>query len=287
MPTLLQQARFVLGELGIRPHKRLGQHFLIDPAVIDRMIAAAQIGPGDTILEIGPGLGVLSNKLAELATRLSLVEVDTVLADRLRERFTGNDRVQVITADFLTLDLSSAFPEPVIHVVASLPYNVATPILFRLLDHRHRFPEVTVMIQKEVAERLSAAPGTKAYGVPSVLTQLYATVTTVGTVGPRSFFPAPKVESQIVRLVFHEAPRIAVQNEKVLRRVVKAAFAQRRKTLRNALRAAGYSDLDAAAERTGIDLQRRGETLSLEEFAALAGVFAKQERSLVLTGHSA
>jgi len=287
MPTLLQQARFVLGELGIRPHKRLGQHFLIDPVVIEQMIAAARIGPEATILEIGPGLGALSDKLAELAARLYLVEVDTVLANRLRERFAKNNRVQVITADFLTLDLSSAFPEPVIHVVASLPYNVATPILFRLLDHRHRFPEVTVMIQKEVAERLSAAPGTKAYGVPSVLTQLYATVTTVGTVGPRSFFPAPKVESQIVRLVFQEAPRIAVQNEKVFRRVVKAAFAQRRKTLRNALRAAGYSDLDAAAERTGIDLQRRGETLSLEEFAALAGVFAKQERSLVLTGHSA
>jgi 16S rRNA (adenine1518-N6/adenine1519-N6)-dimethyltransferase len=241
----LQQARFALGELGVRPHKQLGQHFLIDPAVIDRMITAAQIRPGDTILEIGPGLGVLSNKLAELAARLSLVEVDTVLADRLRERFTGNDRVQVITADFLTLDLSSAFPEPVIHVVASLPYNVATPILFRLLEHRYKFPEVTVMIQKEVAERLSAAPGTKAYGVPSVLTQLYATVTTVGTVGPRSFFPAPKVESQIVRLVFQEAPRVAVQSEGVFRQVVKAAFAQRRKTLRNALRAAGYRDLDA------------------------------------------
>jgi len=273
--TLLQQARFALGELGIRPHKQLGQHFLIDPTVIDRMIAAARIGPETTILEIGPGLGALSETLAELTARLYLVEVDTVLADRLRERFARNDRVRVISADFLALDLSATFPESVIHVVASLPYNVATPILFRLLDHRHRFPEATVMIQKEVAERLSASPGTKTYGLPSVLTQLYATVTTVCTVGPPSFFPAPKVESQVVRLVFQEAPRVVVRNEKVFRRVVKAAFAQRRKTLRNALRAAGYGDLDAIGARTGIDLQRRGETLALDEFAALTNAFAE------------
>ena len=195
MPTLLQQARFALGELGIRPHKQLGQHFLIDPAVIARMIAAAQIGPADTVLEIGPGLGALSESLAEASARLYLVELDTLLADRLRQRFAGDERVHVIAADFLSLDLSTTFPEPEIHVVASLPYNVATPILFRLLEHRHQFPEATVMIQKEVAERLSAAPGTKAYGVPSVLTQLHATVTTVGIIGPQSFFPAPKVES--------------------------------------------------------------------------------------------
>jgi 16S rRNA (adenine1518-N6/adenine1519-N6)-dimethyltransferase len=276
MPLLVQQTRLALDELGIRPHKQFGQHFLINPTVVERMIAIAQISAEDTILEIGPGLGVLSDKLAERAARLYLVEVDTALADRLRTRFTGNDRVQVITADFLSLDLSAVFPEPLIHVVASLPYNVATPILFRLLEYRSKFPEVTVMIQKEVAERLSAAPGTKAYGVPSVLFQLYATIRSVCTVGPRSFFPAPKVESQVVRLVFQNTPRVAVQNENVFRHVVKAAFAQRRKTLRNTLHAVGYSDLDAVSARTRIDLQRRGETLSLEEFATLANVFAER-----------
>ncbi|HKA52042.1 MAG TPA: 16S rRNA (adenine(1518)-N(6)/adenine(1519)-N(6))-dimethyltransferase RsmA [Candidatus Binatia bacterium] len=279
MPTLLQQARFALGELGIRPHKQLGQHFLIDPAVIARMIAAARIGPADTVLEIGPGLGALSESLTEASARLYLVELDTLLADRLRQRFAGDERVHVITADFLSLDLPATFPEPEIHVVASLPYNVATPILFRLLEHRRQFPEATVMIQKEVAERLSAAPGTKAYGVPSVLTQLHATVTTVGTVRPGSFFPAPKVESQIVRLVFQQAPRVAMQDERVFQRVVKAAFAQRRKTLRNALRAVGYNDLDAVSAQTGIDLQRRGETLNLEEFAALANRLAEPTAS--------
>jgi 16S rRNA (adenine1518-N6/adenine1519-N6)-dimethyltransferase len=276
VPTLLQQARFALGELGVRPHKKLGQHFLIDPAVIDRMIKAAQIGSGDTVLEIGPGLGALSEVLAGLAAQLYLIEVDAVLADRLRTRFAGNGRVQVMTADFLSLDLSAAFPEPPIRVVASLPYNVATPILFRLLEHRRRFPEATIMVQKEVAERLSAAPGTKAYGIPSVLTQLYATVTRVCTVHPRSFFPAPKVESQVVRLLFQDAPRVAVRDERLFRRVVKAAFAQRRKTLRNSLRAAGYLDPDAVGEQAGIDLQRRGETLSVEEFAALTDVFVER-----------
>jgi 16S rRNA (adenine1518-N6/adenine1519-N6)-dimethyltransferase len=270
MPTLLQQARFALGELGVKPHKQLGQHFLIDAAVVEHMITAARISPHDTILEIGPGLGVLSDQLAELAARLYLVEVDRLLADRLRDRFARNERVHVIAADFLSLDLSMTLPEPTIHVVASLPYNVATPILFRLLEHRRQFPEVTVMIQKEVAERLTAAPGTKAYGVPSVLTQLYATVETVCTVGPRSFFPAPKVESQVIRLMFQEAPRVAVHDESVFQRVVKAAFAQRRKTLRNTLKAAGYQNLEAVEKLTGIDLQRRGETLNLEEFAALA-----------------
>jgi len=275
VPTLLRQTRFALGELGIRPHKRLGQHFLVDAAAIGRMIEAAQIGSEDVILEIGPGLGALSDALAGLAARLYLVEVDQILAERLRERFTANDHVRVLTADFLSLDLSSTFPEPSVRVVGSLPYNVATPILFRLLEHRHKFPEATVMLQKEVAERLGAIPGTKAYGVLSIFIQLYATVAAVCTIEPRSFFPAPKIQSQIVRLVFQHDPRVALQNEEVFRRVVKAAFAQRRKTLRNTLRAAGYRDLDMVNARVGIDLQRRGETLSLEEFAALANMFAE------------
>lgn len=276
MPTLLQQTRFALDELGVRPHKQFGQHFLIDPTVLDHMIEVACIGPTDTILEIGPGLGVLSDRLAELAACLHLVELDRVLAERLQQRFARNPAVSVLSADFLRLDVPATFPEPRIHVVASLPYNVATPILFRLLEHRRQFPEVTVMIQKEVAERLTATPGTKAYGVPSVLTQLYATVTTICMVGPRSFFPPPKVESQVIRLEFQDEPRVMIGDEKGFQRVVKAAFSQRRKTLRNTLKAAGYNEFDSVAERIGIDLQRRGETLSLEEFAALANGLAQQ-----------
>ena len=275
MTTLLQQTHFALSELGVRPHKQFGQHFLIDQTVVDRMLVAAQIHPTDTVLEIGPGLGALSDQLAERAGKLYLVEVDILLAERLQTRFASNSHIRILLADFLTLDLAAAFLEPTIHVVASLPYNVATPILFRLLEHRRQFPEVTVMIQKEVAERLTANPGTKAYGVPSVLTQLYATVTTVCTVGSRSFFPAPKVESQVVRLVFQAEPRVAVRDVKRFQQVVKAAFAQRRKTLRNALKAAGYQNLETIEKRSGIDLQRRGETLSVSEFAILANEAAE------------
>lgn len=238
------------------------------------MVDAAEIGLRASILEIGPGLGVLSHELAPRAARLYLVDVDTVLATRLERQFADHEHVQVATADFLSLDIEAVFPDPEIHIVASLPYNVATPILFRLLDYRHKFRTATVMIQKEVAERLTATPGTKAYGVPTVLTQLYGTVTTICTVGPRSFFPPPKVESQIIRIEFQIQPRVPVDDDAEFRRMVKAAFAQRRKTLRNALRAAGYENLDEASEKTGIDFQRRGETLTVEEFAMLANTLA-------------
>ena len=275
MPTLSQQTRLALSELGTHPHKKFGQNFLVDASVVSRMIQAASIDPTDVVLEIGPGLGVLSESLMGLSRRLYLVEIDAVLAERLRQRFAQCVNVNVVTADFLSLDLDSTFSESPIHVVASLPYNVAMPILFCLLEHRHRFPEATVMLQKEVAERLSAKPGTKEYGALTVLMQLYATVTKVFTVQPGSFFPAPKVQSQVVNLIFQDSPRVAVREEPVFRRVVKAAFGQRRKTLRNALKAAGYSELEALSARSGIDFQRRGETLSLEEFAILANLLGE------------
>ena len=269
-PTLLQQARFALGELGIRPHKRLGQHFLIDADVIQRMVTAAAICPEDNVLEIGPGLGALSELLVKQAGQLILVETDATLADRLAVRFTHDGHVQMIVADFLRLDLKEMFQAQSLKVVASLPYNAATPILFRLLDHRTQFPQATVMLQREVAERITASPGTKAYGVLSVLIQLYATTEAVCSVGPRSFFPAPQVHSQVIKLIFHQEPRVAVADEGLFRRIVKAAFNQRRKTLRNALRGVGGADLEAVGQRADIDLQRRGETLSLEAFARLA-----------------
>ena len=269
-PTLLQQARFALGELGIRPHKRLGQHFLIDADVIQRMVTAAAIRPEDKVLEIGPGLGALSEVLVKQAGQLILVEMDTTLAARLAERFAHDGHVQMIVADFLRLELKEMFRAQSLKVVASLPYNAATPILFRLLDHRTQFPQATVMLQREVAERITASPGTKAYGVLSVLIQLYATTEAVYSVAPRSFFPAPQVHSQVIKLIFHKEPRVAVADESLFRRIVKAAFNQRRKTLRNALRGVGGADLEAIGQRADIDLQRRGETLSLEAFARLA-----------------
>jgi 16S rRNA (adenine1518-N6/adenine1519-N6)-dimethyltransferase len=276
MATLSQQARQALSELATHPHKKFGQNFLTDPTVVSRMVQAVNIQPTDTVLEIGPGLGALSDLLVEVAGRLYLVEVDTVLADRLRTRFAQQETVHIVTSDFLELDMAAAFSETPIRVVASLPYNVATPILFRLLEHRRQFPTATVMLQKEVAERLLAKADTEEYGALSVMIQLYATVTKVATVQPGSFFPSPKVQSQIVNLVFHDAPRVDVREVGLFRRVVKAAFGQRRKTLRNALKATGYGDLEGLSVRSGIDFRRRGETLSLEEFARLANMMGEE-----------
>lgn len=275
MTSLFHQAKLALRELEAHPHKKFGQNFLVDPPIVSRMVQAADIHPTDSVLEIGPGLGVLSELLAGVAGRLYLVEVDPVLANRLRTCLAQHHNVHIITADFLDLDIAATFTETPIQVVASLPYNVATPILFRLLEHRRQFPTATVMLQKEVAERLSAKAGTKEYGALSVMIQLYATVTKVVTVQPGSFFPAPKVQSQIVNLAFQDSPRVAVREAIVFRRVVKAAFGQRRKTLRNALKAAGYRELEALSARSGIDFQRRGETLSLAEFATLANMLGE------------
>jgi len=274
--SLFHQAKLALRELETYRLRQSGQNFLVDPTVVSRMVQAADIYPTDAVLEIGPGLGVLSELLAGVAGRLYLVEVDTVLANRLRTCLAQHHNVHIITADFLDLDIAATFTETPIRVVASLPYNVATPILFRLLEHRRQFPTATVMLQKEVAERLSAKADTKEYGALSVMVQLHATVTKVMTVQPGSFFPTPKVQSQIVNLAFQEAPRVAVLETTVFRQVVKAAFGQRRKTLRNALKATGYGDLEGLSARSGIDFQRRGETLSLEEFATLANLMDEE-----------
>ncbi len=274
---MLQQTRFTLRELNIRPHRRLGQHFLVDADIVRCMVQAAELPPDTAVLEIGPGLGVVSEALMESGVQLYLVEVDRVLAERLARRFACCDTVQVMAGDFLKLDVAHAFSHTPIRVVASLPYQVATLILFRLLEHRTRFPEATVLLQKEVAERVGAGPGTKAYGALSVLMQLYAEVTPVCTVGPRSFFPVPKVHSQLIKMVFHAQPRSAVHDPAMFRRVVKAAFAQRRKTLRNALRAAGFSAPEGIAAQLRLDLRCRGETLGVEEFAALANAFSRRD----------
>lgn len=277
MSSLLQQTRSVLRALNVRTHRRLGQHFLVDADLVRRMVQAAELAPDTAVLEIGPGLGAVSEALLESGVHLYLVEVDRVLAQHLAQRFAGCNTVRVVENDFLKLDVAHVFSHAPIRVVASLPYQVATPILFRLLEHRTRFPEATVMLQKEVAERVGAGPGTKAYGALSVLMQLYADVTLVCTAGPRSFFPAPKVYSQLIKLVFHTQPRAAVHDSAMFRRVVKAAFAQRRKTLRNALCAAGFSAPEGVAAQLKLDLRRRGETLGLEDFAALANAFSRRD----------
>jgi len=271
-----REAREALAAAGLRPRKRWGQHFLCDPAVARRIVETAELGPRSIALEIGPGLGALTGELAARAGRLYLVEVDPALANRLAARFAGEPRVQVVAGDVLSMPLEDVVSDPVVTVVANLPYNIAMPILFRLLDARARFPRAVLMLQREMAQRLAAAPGTAAYGVASVLVQAFADVRIAFGVSRRSFLPRPDVDSAVVDVRWSAAARANIGDVALFRAVVRAAFGQRRKMLRNALAALATEravDLAAAFATADIAPTARAETLDLAAFARLARAF--------------
>jgi 16S rRNA (adenine1518-N6/adenine1519-N6)-dimethyltransferase len=273
---LSAETRALLAHEGLAPRKRLGQHFLVDRGVVARMIELAEVGRDEAVLEIGPGLGALTDQLAGRAARLYVVEYDRGLCEVLRRKFASRPEIRVIEGDALRVDLRGAIPEGTVKVVASLPYNVAVAILFRLLDERAIFSDATVMVQREVADRLLARPGTRAYGAPSLLFQLYAEPLGRFRVPASAFYPRPQVTSEVIRVRLHLEARVRVDDPKLLRALVRAAFNQRRKTLRNALQALPpRCALPAAAwadvfSEVGIDARARGETLDLATFAALS-----------------
>jgi len=272
-----REAREALAAAGVRPRKRWGQHFLCDPAVARRIVERAELGPGSVVLEIGPGLGALTDELAARSGRLYLVEIDRVLASRLAARHADNPRVRVVEGDVLELPLAEIVTEPSVTVVANLPYNIATPVLFRLLELRARRPRAVVMLQRELAARLAARPGSADYGVASVLVQTFAEVRVAFGVSRRSFLPRPEVDSAVVDIHWSVAARADVGDVELFREVVRAAFGQRRKMLRNALAslAAGRGQAaEVALERAGIAPTARAETLDLAAFARLARAFA-------------
>jgi len=275
-----REAHAALAAAGLRPQKRWGQHFLCDPGVARRIVDAARLAPGAPVLEIGPGLGALTDELAARAGRLYLVEIDRGLAARLAERHAAQPHVHVLVGDVLELPLDRLVAEPDVTVVANLPYNISTPVLFRLRALRARFPRAVVMLQREVAERLAAGPGDDARGVLSVLLQTWAEVRVAFRVSRRSFVPTPRVDSAVVELRFGAAPRVAVADPEFYDAVVRAAFGQRRKMLRNALAALAASrGLDAAAfearfAHAAVDARARAETLRLDDFARLAAALA-------------
>jgi 16S rRNA (adenine1518-N6/adenine1519-N6)-dimethyltransferase len=271
-----REAREALAAAGLRPRKRWGQHFLCDPPVARRIVETAELGRRSVALEIGPGLGALTDELAARVGRLYLVEVDPALANRLAARFAGEPRVQVVAGDVLSMPLEDVVSEPVVTVVANLPYNIAMPILFRLLDARARFPRAVLMLQREMAQRLAAASGTAAYGVVSVLVQAFADVRIAFGVSRRSFLPRPDVDSAVVDVRWSAAARANIGDVALFRAVVRAAFGQRRKMLRNALAALATEravDLAAAFATTDIAPTARAETLDLAAFARLARAF--------------
>ncbi len=266
----------ILKAFGLHMSKKLGQNFLIDAGIVQGIVDAAEIVPGEKVLEIGPGIGTLTQGLAEAGAEVTAVELDKKLPAVLAETLKGYDNVRIVPGDILKVDIPALMGESPYKVAANLPYYITTPILMALLERHLPISRMVTMVQKEVAERMVAGPGSKTYGALSVAVQYYTDPEIVLDVPPRSFIPAPEVDSVVIVCKVREKPSVAVKDEKLFFRVVKAAFGQRRKTLSNALKGGGFpkEQIRDAMEHVGIDPTRRGETLTLEEFGKLADAFA-------------
>ncbi len=254
----------------IRAKKSLGQNFLKDAHYLRKIAEAAQVGPEDRIIEIGPGLGHLTRVLSERAKKVLALELDERLIPLLREEFSDVQNIEIVQADALEYDYESLPGKW--KVVANLPYYISTPVIQRLLSSRRKFVSFTLMLQKEVAARIASGPGSKEYGYLSVLVQLYAEPRIEFQVPPGAFTPRPEVDSSVITLTLLDHPAVATADENFFIRVVKSAFSQRRKTLKNALKQLEIPSekMSLVRDKIGIDLGRRGETLTIEEFGKLA-----------------
>ena len=265
----------ILKAFGLRAVRSFGQNFLIDAGVVRGIVEAADLREGDHVLEVGPGIGTLTQALAETGAQVTAVEIDKKLPAVLAETLAGYDNVTIVPGDILKADIPAIMGEGAFKVVANLPYYITTPTLMTLLERRLPITDIVTMVQKEVAARMVARPGGKDYGALSIAVQYYTEPRVVMDVSPRSFLPAPEVTSCVTHCRVRMAPAVPVQDEPCFFRVVRAAFGQRRKTLANALKGGGFPKeaIRDALERAGIDPTRRGETLSLAEFARLADAF--------------
>lgn len=279
-----QETIAVLQRYGFNFQKKYGQNFLIDTHVLDKIIGAAEIGKDDFVLEIGPGIGTMTQYLAEAAREVVAVEIDTKLIPILEDTLKEYDNVTVLNEDILKVDIRKIAEEKnggkPIKVVANLPYYITTPIIMGLFESEVPLDSITVMVQKEVADRMQVGPGTKDYGALSLAVQYYAEPYIVANVPPNCFMPRPNVGSAVIRLTLHENPPITVKDENLMFRIIRASFNQRRKTLLNGLNnspeiAATKEQIQAAFEKLGFPVNVRGETLTLKEFAALADEFSK------------
>ena len=266
---------------GLRPSKSLGQNFIKDRNVLTRIVDGAGIGPDDMVLEIGPGLGVLTAELADAAACVTAVEIDGRLIPVLEETLADRDNVRIINGDILKTDIGQIIEESRaenlfsgrVHIVGNLPYYITTPIIMKLLEDDVPADSITVMMQKEVADRIRSAPGSRTYGAISAAVQYYCRVSKITDVPKEAFIPRPKVESTVLRLEPLREDRIKAKDDKMYLRCVKAGFAQRRKTLLNSLASAGGMDKETVKkvlEAAEIDPGRRAETLTVEEFTRIA-----------------
>lgn len=264
--------------------KKFGQNFLIDGHVLDKIIAGAGVTKDDMVLEIGPGIGTMTQYLAEAAGKVVAVEIDRNLLPILQETLADYDNVKVIHADVLSLDLEKLVQEEnggrPIKVVANLPYYITTPIIMALFEQHVPLANVTVMVQKEVAARMKSGPGSKDYGALSLAVQYYAEPYIVANVPCNCFMPRPNVDSAVIRLTRYEEPPVQVKDEKMLFKIIRASFNQRRKTLQNGLNNSSElnftkDQIAAAIAEAGFSPSVRGEALTLEQFAKLADILLK------------
>lgn len=263
--------------------KKFGQNFLIDAHVLDKIIAAADVGADDFVLEIGPGIGTMTQYLAEHAREVAAVEIDTNLIPILEDTLKDYDNVTVINEDILKVDIHALAQEKnhgkPIKVVANLPYYITTPIIMGLFESKVPVENITVMVQKEVADRMQVGPGTKDYGALSLAVQYYAEPYLVANVPPNCFMPRPKVGSAVIRLTRHKERPVQVKNEKFMFQIIRASFNQRRKTLQNGLNNSTELNVTKAQvvevlEQMGLPATVRGEKLTLEQFAKLSDLLS-------------
>ena len=265
--------------------KKFGQNFLIDSHVLDKIVSAAGITKDDFVLEMGPGIGTMTQYLAASARKVFAVEIDKALIPILEDTLKEFDNVQVINQDILKVDIKKLAEEhndgKPIKVVANLPYYITTPIIMGLFESQVPIDSITVMVQKEVADRMKVGPGTKDYGALSLAVQYYAEPYIVANVPPNCFMPRPKVGSAVIRLTRHEKPPVEVADEKLMFRLIRASFNQRRKTLANGLNNSpelSYSkeEIQQTIEKCGFKAGIRGEALTLKDFAKLANAFSEK-----------
>ena len=279
-----QETIAVLQRYGFNFQKKYGQNFLIDTHVLDKIIGAAQIGPDDFVLEIGPGIGTMTQYLAEAAREVVAVEIDTKLIPILEDTLKEYDNLTVLNEDILKVDICKIAEEKnagkPIKVVANLPYYITTPIIMGLFESEVPLESITVMVQKEVADRMQVGPGTKDYGALSLAVQYYAEPYIVANVPPNCFIPRPAVGSAVIRLTRYQEKPVKVEDASFMFKIIRASFNQRRKTLQNGLYNSGELHIPkektvAALEEMGLTPTIRGEKLSLEEFARLSDILRR------------
>ena len=267
---------YICKRFDIKMSKKLGQNFLIKRGIVDEIVHAAELTPGEPVLEVGPGIGTLTQGLAQSGADVTSIELDRRLLEVLDTTLASYDNVRIVHGDVLKLDVPTIMNHKPFKVVANLPYYITTPIIMSLLESKLPIERLVVMVQKEVALRMVAKPGTKDYGALSVAVQYYTEPDIVLDVPPKSFLPAPAVTSSVIRCVLRDKPPVDVIDEKLFFRVVKAGFAQRRKTFANTMKTTGLSKdrIEELLAKANIDGQRRGETFTLQEFADVANAWA-------------